>query len=396
MAESTNIEWATHTWSPWRGCQHAELPDGTPHPGCLHCYAETMSKRNTRIMGEWGKDGTRVISAPRSWEQVRKWNDHALATRQWHSMYRSFDAARPRIFPSVCDPFEDWAGEVQDHFGNAHYTKDTEPFDFVTNEQMRGCDSEGYHYTTLWDVRLRLLDLIQETEHLDWTLLTKRPWNVRSMMSHAGYNDKLDNAWLIYSASDQASLEAGIADVLRCRDLFPVIGGCLGPLVGPVDLSKYLDRVPRCGECAVPLKRVPNSSIESYFPCHLHDDHGQLAPAPTGLDWVIIEGESGGGARPCNPEWVRSIVQQCKFARVPVFVKQFGANVVTRNDMVEDVFSSSETGWPDPDVEYDIHGYREDYQGADCRIRLRDKKGGNPEEWPEDLRVREFPQTANK
>ena len=41
--------------------------------------------------------------------------------------------------------------------------------------------------------------------------------------------------------------------------------------------------------------------------------------------------------------------------------------------------------------EYDIHGFREEYQGADCRIRLRDPKGGNMDEWPEDLRVREMP-----
>lgn len=48
-------------------------------------------------------------------------------------------------------------------------------------------------------------------------------------------------------------------------------------------------------------------------------------------------------------------------------------------------------GWPDPDVQHHINGFREDYQGADCRIRLHDKKGGLMEEWPEDLRVRQMP-----
>ena len=70
-----------------------------------------------------------------------------------------------------------------------------------------------------------------------------------------------------------------------------------------------------------------------------------------------------------------------------------GANVITRNDRVDDAFNSSSSGWPDPDVEHNIHGFREDYQGADCRIRLRDGKGGDWNEWPEDLRVREWPKT---
>jgi site-specific DNA-cytosine methylase len=95
-----------------------------------------------------------------------------------------------------------------------------------------------------------------------------------------------------------------------------------------------------------------------------------------------------------RPEWIRSIVAQCKAAGVPCFVKQLGGNVVTRNDMVEDHFNSLDTGWPDPEVEHDIHGFRENYQGADCRIRLQDKKGGDWNEWPEDLRVREFPEVA--
>lgn len=54
--------------------------------------------------------------------------------------------------------------------------------------------------------------------------------------------------------------------------------------------------------------------------------------------------------------------------------------------------SDDSFGWPDPDVEHNIHGFREEYQGADCRIRLRDPKGGDWDEWPEDLRVRQFPQ----
>lgn len=70
------------------------------------------------------------------------------------------------------------------------------------------------------------------------------------------------------------------------------------------------------------------------------------------LHWVIVGGESGPGARPMELDWARAIVSQCKQAGVPCFVKQLGS------------------AWG--------------FVGAD-------RKGANMEEWPADLRVREFP-----
>jgi len=43
-----------------------------------------------------------------------------------------------------------------------------------------------------------------------------------------------------------------------------------------------------------------------------------------GIDWVIVGGESGPGARPMNPKWVESIFSQCRQAGVPFFFKQWG------------------------------------------------------------------------
>jgi protein gp37 len=71
-----------------------------------------------------------------------------------------------------------------------------------------------------------------------------------------------------------------------------------------------------------------------------------------GIDWVIVGGESGAKARPCDIDWIRRVVRQCKAAGVPVFVKQLGAR---------------------------------------STILVTDPKGGNMAEWPEDLRVREMP-----
>src|SRR3990167_5349220 len=79
------------------------------------------------------------------------------------------------------------------------------------------------------------------------------------------------------------------------------------------------------------------------------------------IDWLIVGGESGPHARPCNLAWIRSAVAQCRAAGVPVFVKQLG-------------------GADGPDSVTVVSG-----------MRYRDRAGADPSEGPEDLRVREWP-----
>ena len=89
-----------------------------------------------------------------------------------------------------------------------------------------------------------------------------------------------------------------------------------------------------------------------------------------GLDWVIVGGESGPGARPFDIQWARSIVGQCRAAGVACFVKQIGK-------------------YP-----YDGGGKGQKYGSVRLLgngMIMRDGKGGDWSEWPEDLRVREFP-----
>jgi hypothetical protein len=84
-------------------------------------------------------------------------------------------------------------------------------------------------------------------------------------------------------------------------------------------------------------------------------------------------------------------VGQCQAAGVRMFVKQLGGNIRDRNDAGYE--GDTPTSWPmDTDTEDDPNGFREEYQGAPVRVRLRDRKGGDIDEWPADLRVREFPE----
>lgn len=114
-----------------------------------------------------------------------------------------------------------------------------------------------------------------------------------------------------------------------------------------------------------------------------HDELGHRL-----IDWVIVGGESGPGARPCDIQWIRSVIFQCQSVQVPVFVKQLGAKVISPNDT--GLEGDSPDSWPEgTDYEDNPYGYREEYQGAPVRIRLASKKGNDMSEWPEDLRIRE-------
>lgn len=74
MGKKTNIEWTDHTFNPWRGCTKVS-------PGCEHCYAETLSKRNPAVLGQWGKGKPRVLASEDMWRQPLKWNKVAGNTR---------------------------------------------------------------------------------------------------------------------------------------------------------------------------------------------------------------------------------------------------------------------------------------------------------------------------
>lgn len=86
------------------------------------------------------------------------------------------------------------------------------------------------------------------------------------------------------------------------------------------------------------------------------------------IDWVIAGGESGPQARPCNAVWIRDLQEQCHAAGVPYFAKQLGQNAF----------------W---------HG---DSQNEPTPLVTKNKKGEDPSEWPEDMRVREWPDSSKR
>ncbi len=106
------------------------------------------------------------------------------------------------------------------------------------------------------------------------------------------------------------------------------------------------------------------------------------------IGWVILGGESGPGARPFDLAWARSVIRQCRAAQVPVFLKQLGALPLVEPWRQQHWDWGGAIGrvarFTPTDPNYPA--------SKPWRVHLSDRKGGDMSEWPEDLRVREFPE----
>ncbi len=131
-----------------------------------------------------------------------------------------------------------------------------------------------------------LWQLIEECQNLDWQLLTKRPENVMSMIPANWVEALPSHIWLGTSVETQQY--ASRVDVLRSIPAKIRFLSC-EPLLGPLQLDL------------------------------------------SGIDWVIVGGESGHGHRPMQADWVRSIRSQCLEARAAFFFKQWGGKTSKAN-----------------------------------------------------------------
>lgn len=262
MSANSKIEWTDHTFNPWEGCQKVG-------PGCDNCYAEA---RNARFGGgtapNWGTDAPRRRTSPHNWELPLRWNREAVRT-----------GIRPRVFcASLADVFDK--------------------------------DVPQTWRTDLWD-------LVEATPGLDWLLLTKRIGNAERMLPKAWLQQPRPNVWLGATIVNQREAERDIPKLLDTPAAKRFLS--MEPLLGPVDLT----RLPYDGDGAGDAL-----GGEIWVEQWLDDDGKQRRRYPVGdfgrVDWVIVGGESGSGARPMSPDWARSLRDQCQAAGVPFLFKQWG------------------------------------------------------------------------
>ena len=139
-------------------------------------------------------------------------------------------------------------------------------------------------------------DIIRRTPHHTYMILTKRPG---LMVAWAKTHGWPDHVWA--GTSVESPKYAPRLDVLA-RVLAKVRFVSVEPLLGPLDLTPWLSA----------SGNNPYQSLSEFD-----------APyQPPTIQWLVVGGESGPGARPMDLDWARDLVGQCQAAGVPVFVKQ--------------------------------------------------------------------------
>ncbi len=314
----SRIEWTDVTWNPVRGCSRVS-------EGCRNCYAERMAARFSRQRGEDLPTGPTVVTEP-----FHGFAEMTKAGPRW--------TGRVELIPEKLDEPLHWrprrrpcpschgASTSSDCRCGGAGVIGRRPLRIFVNSM-----SDLFHEALPdRDVESVFRMMVLADQHT-FQVLTKRPVRMREFCFNRSrkHSETVPrNVWLGVSVEDQATADERIPLLLQSPAALRFVS--YEPALGPVAFDDSRDWL------------TPNFVAN---------------PSGARLDWLIVGGESGPGARPCDVAWVRHVVRQCREAGVPCFVKQFGSVWARRQKY---------TFRPDP-------------------------KGGDPQEWPEDLRVREFP-----
>jgi protein gp37 len=301
MADHSKIEWTDATWTPIRARCWEIQDDGSGKErigwhcehiseGCRNCYAESINRRlgtgfdfkpgNLRgKLGYYGggKDRPEVFLDEKM----------LLAPLKWK---------KPRMI-FVCS--------MTDLFA-----------DFVKNEWidrvfavMALCPQHRFQVLTKRAKRMREYMTVPDpltvaSPTVRWISAAIEIDFVRLRGNGKGVFP-LPNVWLGISAEDQARADERIPELLQTPAAVRFVS--LEPLLGAIAVGPWLHD----SDCDL-------------------QEHGAAGtctctePREDRIDWVIVGGESGKGARPMHPDWVRSIRDQCASAGVPFFMKQWG------------------------------------------------------------------------
>lgn len=320
MGDKSKIEWTEATWNPVRGCSVIS-------EGCRNCYAMSVAARFSGEGQAYEGLAYRNGSGAHWTGKVRLIEQHLEDPLRWKRPRRIFVISMSDLFhESIPD---EWIESIFAVMLRAR----RHTFQVLTKRPARMLDFMNRNSTGG-----RLLHLAGELNH-------------KGVDEESGEWPR-KNIWLGVSVEDQKTADERIPLLLQTPAAVRWISA--EPLLGPIDLES--------------LTGLVGEKYQVLNPILCSGDSNRPA-----IDWVVVGGESGAGARPFDLAWARSIVQQCKAAGVAVFVKQLGSKAESIPDRIS--YRGSKT--PKPDGFY---------------RHLSNSKGGDINEWPEDLRVREYPE----
>lgn len=319
MADHTKIEWTDATWNPITGCQIVS-------PGCTNCYA--MKLAGGRLQHHPSRAGLTQES-----KSGPVWTGEVRFNREW--LTQPLQWTKPRMI-FVCAHGDLFADGVEDEWLDQIFAvmalAPNHVFQVLTKrpEKMRAYITDERAYGRILEAAAAL--------RADRPYLGDIPI---SDPRHAGFWTQL---WLGVSVEDQPRAEQRIPILLDTPASIRWISA--EPMLGEVDWKRwlpagrrairpngepfiaphfYMIRCERCGWTGSSEFCGTDSwgdDSDVYCPnCHTSGADSCMLPH---LDWVVAGGESGHGARPMHPDWVRSLRDQCAAADIPFLFKQWG------------------------------------------------------------------------
>lgn len=287
---STGIEWTDETWNPITGCTKVS-------PGCDHCYAKTMHER---------------FNGPGSFDTVTLHPARLDKPLRWRKPRKVF-------VNSMSDLFHE---DVPDYYIALVWVvmalAPEHTFQILTKRH-------GRMRSLLNSLRFRIL-----VDTIEYQAANGEVEGIPAAQSHKAREARrqpdgsipprwpLPNVWLGVSVETQQWADIRIPALLDTPAAVRFLS--CEPLLGPVNLIGQGGNMVGAG-----IYALPDPPADDGEPvCQDHGIEG-CRQGCTFVDWVIVGGESGHGARPMHPDWARSLRDQCQGAGVPFLFKQWGS-----------------------------------------------------------------------
>lgn len=351
MSSDTSIEWTRPpgyrggTWNPTIGCQRVSPGCGGAR-GVGGCYAEKMAARIVRMGGPAADRYRLVVKHDDAGKPLPQWNGVFLEQPEQLVIPLRGDTPTAWFVDSMSDLFGKGVSNefIAAVFGVASLARQS-IFQILTKRAERlpewfawvdsQVDGDGE-----WGVIQRCLADAVGPETIEKFIVAGQTFPEEEQWP-------LPNVWLGVSTERQQEFDERHRHLLRVPAAVRFLS--LEPLLEGVDLELH--------EIDIALECGPTDEVKGR------------------IDWVIVGGESGGGARQFHTAWAHSIIAQCAGAGVACFIKQLGKNPV---DMAAQPVA-------------DAAELARAVAAGGHRLKLRSPKGGDMSEWPRELRVREFP-----
>ncbi|MFG3085088.1 DUF5131 family protein [Streptomyces parvulus] len=272
MADHTSIEWTDRTWNPVTGCTKVS-------PGCDHCYAENIARRFAGSKAF--PNGFNVTLHEDRVDQPYRWKKPARVFV--NSMSDLFHQDVPDLFITrvfdvmEANPQHTFQVLTKRHARMRSFVQQREALKREYAEKFDDCPTEA----------------MRNSPAAKWARerAAKPPANI----------------WLGVSVETQKWADIRIPALLETPAAVRFLS--CEPLLGPVDLKQA-------------VRTMGSERGHGLTASFVHA--GGCCRKFHGIDWVIVGGESGHGARAMHPDWVRDLRDQCATGEVPFFFKQWG------------------------------------------------------------------------